>query len=94
MRDSPLHIRTVALALATGATIFGGVFAYKAVSNELSGTAVFRERSRNATEERVTRELSGVKFREATNLLWGWSAAGLAVGVASFALYWKLGALR
>ncbi len=42
--------------------------------------------------EKVTREDSPLKFREATNLIWGLSGFCLVVSVASFWFYRKVDA--
>jgi hypothetical protein len=65
--------------------------AYHAVSNEVTGTAIYHHGlGRGSTAERVTRDASPAKFRVATNLLWGWGFFFSMVSVGSFLFYRKL----
>ncbi len=77
-------------SLAVGALLCGGVFAYLAASNEVTGTATYQPgiRGRRVT---VTRQASPAKFREVTNLRWGISGFCLLGSVAGFILCRKLG---
>jgi len=76
-------------ALAVGALICSGIFAYCAASNEITGTASYQPgiRGRAVT---VTRQQAPVKFREVTNLRWGLTGLFLLAGVAGFILCQKL----
>ncbi|MDB6111421.1 MAG: hypothetical protein JWR69_3171, partial [Pedosphaera sp.] len=73
---------------ASGALICSGVVAYHATSNEFTGKAVYHEWvGLGSTSEPVTRESSPVKFRQATNLLWGVSGLCLMIAAAGFLFY-------
>src|SRR5205809_5843383 len=93
---SPRSVRTRAIVVAIGGLIIGGILAYHAASNEVTGTATYRTYSRGVyrgsggRSEKVTREDSPSKFREATNLLWGLRGFCLIVSVASLWFYRKL----
>jgi|SRR6516164_1713100 hypothetical protein len=78
------------LSLAVGALICGGVFAYVAASNEITGTTTYQPgiRGRSVT---VTRQEAPEKFREVTNFRWGMTGFFLLASVAGFVLCRKLG---
>ena len=81
---------TRALIIGIAAFIGSGLFAWKAIANERTGTAVYTLGfGRGATHEQVTRESSPEKFREATDLIWGFSVISAAVGVAAVLFYKK-----
>ena len=81
---------TRALIIGIAAFIASGLFAWKATTNERTGNAVYTLGfGRGATHEQVTRESSPKKFREATNLIWGFSVFSAAVGVAAVLFYKK-----
>jgi hypothetical protein len=70
--------------------ICSGILAYHAASNEWTGQAVYHEGwGRGAISEPVTRDASPVKFRQATNFLWGVGGLFLGVSVISFTFYRK-----
>ena len=76
-----------ALFVAIGALALCGVLAYNAASNEITGQATYHHGlGRGSRSEPVTREASPAKFREATNLLWGWSILSLLAGAVAFTL--------
>lgn len=81
-----------ALIIALAAIIYGGFFGYQALSNEKTGTAKYHHNwfSKGGVVEPVTRATSPVKFRTATNLLWGCSGVCLCVAVVSFVFYRSL----
>src|SRR5437016_11288669 len=82
-----------ALFGSVGAIILGGVFAYHAVSNELTGTAIYHEPKpfrKSWTSEPVTRKDSPGKFRTATNYLWAGTLICLTAGVVAFKFARKL----
>ena len=92
---SPGSVGWRAILVAIGALIFGGILAYHALSNEVTGMATYRTyggRIGRGTvrSEKVTREDSPLKFREATNFIWGLSGFCLVVSVASFWFYRKI----
>src|ERR1043166_5006598 len=66
-----LHSRRVqrtALAFAILLGIYGGWSVYTALSNEITGTAVYT--TSRFSHEQVTRETSPTQFRRATNVAW------------------------
>jgi hypothetical protein len=65
--------------LALGALVCSGVFAYRAVSNEISGTAEYLPGIRGKSIT-VTRADSPAKFRQLTNENWGIGGCCLIVG--------------
>ena len=78
------------LVIAIGAIMCGGILAYHAASNEWTGQAVYHEGwGRGATSEPVSKKTSPVKFRQATNLLWGVGGLFLGVSIISFLIYQK-----
>jgi len=82
-----------ALFVSVGAIILGGVLAYDAVSNELTGTAIYHESKpfrKGWTSEPVTRKDWPGKFRTATNYLWAGTIICLTVGVVAFSFARKL----
>jgi hypothetical protein len=81
-----------ALYAAMGAMIYTGFFAYNAAANELTGTATYHRYflAKGDKAEAVTRDTSPVKFRKATNFLWGGSGVCLGIAVISLALNRKL----
>lgn len=91
---SPGAVRRRAIFVAIGALIIGGILAYNAASNEVTGEATygygFGRGGAWRRNEKVTREDSPAKFREATNLWWGLSGFCLIVSVASFWFYRKI----
>jgi hypothetical protein len=79
------------LVIAIGAIICSGILAYYAASNEWTGRAVYHEGwGRGARSEPVTRDASPVKFRQATNFLWGVGGLCLGVSIIVFTLYRKV----
>lgn len=81
-----------ALYAAIGAMIYTGFFAYNAVSNEITGTATYHLHvlAKGDKAEAVARDISPVKFRKATNFLWGGSGVCLGIALVSLALNRKL----
>lgn len=82
-----------AFFVAIGAMLFSGVMAYHALSNEITGTAVYHEPipfSKGWTSEPVTRGDSPAKFRQATNFFWAGSIFALLAGAVAFKFYRKL----
>ena len=78
------------LVIAIEAMICSGILAYHAASNECTGHAVYHEGwARGARSEPVTRDASPVKFRQATNFLWGVGGLCLGVSIISFTFYRK-----
>ncbi len=88
---SPTHVRRVALVVALTALVFCGVNAYRAVSNELTGEAIYRIGMRHTVRhEHVTRESSPAKFRQATNFIWVSSGFSMMVSIGAFVFYRKI----
>jgi hypothetical protein len=81
-----------ALYAAIGAMVYTGFFAYNAASNEITGTATYHLHvlAKGDKAEAVTRDTSPVKFRKATNFLWGGSGVCLGIAVIGLALNRKL----
>lgn len=81
-----------ALAVALAAAIYGGIFSYHAASNEIAGTATYHRNffQKGERGEKVTRDASPVKFRKATNTLWGGAVACLCITFVSFVFYRNL----
>ena len=77
------------LFLSVGALILSGVLGYRAASNEITGTATCYP-SGWKPAERVIRENSPAKFREATNFLWAGSIVCAVAGIVIFRLSRKL----
>src|SRR6266571_997688 len=67
---SPLTRRN-ALILVILLITTGGFTTYRALSNEITGKAVYS--TSKFSHEEVTRDSSPTKFRRATNMAWGWS---------------------
>jgi len=66
------------------------VLGYHAAANEMSGTAnYYHGMGRGSRAEPVTRAGSPVKFRQATNLLWGFSILCAAASAGAFLFYRK-----
>ena len=88
---SPRNVRRAALVLGIGAIVFSGVAAYRAISYEVAGRAIYRSGlGRTSSREPVTRGESPSKFREATNIMWATSGFPLVVGAVGFAFYRKI----
>jgi len=79
-----------ALFVSFGAVILAGLLGYRAISNEITGTATYRGSRRFSRPELVTRDASPAKFRQATNFLWAGSILCLAVGAVAFGFSRKL----
>jgi hypothetical protein len=81
-----------ALFVAMGAMVYTGFFAYNAAANEIAGTATYHLHvlAKGDKAEAVTRDTSPVKFRKATNFLWGGSGVCLGIAVIGLALNRKL----
>ena len=80
-----------AFFLSVGALILGLVLGYYAASKEVTGTAIYHQGfGRVSRSERVTREVSAAKFREATNFLWAGSIFAVAVAAIAFSLSCKI----
>lgn len=80
-----------ALLAAIGALVVSGVLAYHAITNEFTGEATYLHGfGRGSWSERVTKDSSPAKFREATNLLWTGSILVLATAIGLFTLRRKL----
>ena len=70
-----------------------GLNAYRAVSNELTGKAVYGTGiGRTSRHEHVTRESSPAKFRQATNFIWVSSGFSLVVSIGAFLFFRKIDA--
>jgi hypothetical protein len=79
-----------ALFIAIGALVCCAALSYQAALNEVTGRAIYHHGfGRGSRSEPVTREDSPAKFREATNLIWGFSIASALVGVCGFIYYRK-----
>jgi hypothetical protein len=80
------------LIAAIGTVICSGILAWHAASNEWTGQAIYQDGlgRRGARSEPVTRDASPVKFRQATNLLWGASGFCLGVSIIGFTFYRKV----
>ena len=79
------------LVTAIGTIIVSGILAWQAAGNESTGQAVYRNGwGRGTKYELVTREASPVKFRQATNFMWGVSGLFLGASIISFVLYRKI----
>ena len=87
--NSPRRVRRIALVVGIGAFIAFAVLGYKAVSNEITGTALY-QRYQRASRELVTRESAPEKFRWATNFLWATSGFCLLVSAGGFLFFRKL----
>lgn len=87
-----VNLRFIALLWAIVGLIAGGIGGYNALSNEITGTAIYHRSTsaRGSTSEAVTREQSPTKFREATNVIWIMSGFSFVVGVIGVILYRKL----
>ena len=81
-----------ALFVAMGSMVYTGFFAYNAAANEIAGTATYHLHvlAKGDKAEAVTRDTSPVKFRKATNFLWGGSGVCLGIAVIGLALNRKL----
>jgi hypothetical protein len=79
-----------ALVISIGALVCGAVLGYHAAANELSGTATYLHGiGRGSRSEPVTRAASPSKFREATNLLWGFTLLCAFASAGTFVFYRK-----
>lgn len=75
--------------LAVGALVCSGAFGYRAVSNEVSGTAQYQPGIRGKSIT-VTRADSPAKFRELTNQNWAIAGCCLIVSGVGLVYYRKL----
>ena len=76
------------LWVAIAAIIVGGILFYSAASNEITGTANHHNFAhKHDPGEAVTRSASPVKFRQATNLLWGLGVFCILVSGVCFTFY-------
>jgi hypothetical protein len=83
--------RLKALFAAIASIICAGTFFYHAASNEITGTAVYRNFAvKNAPGEAVTRSASPAKFRQATNLLWALGGLCFISTAVCYAFYHAL----
>ena len=79
--------------LSVAAVILGCVLSFWAASAEITGRAVYHEPMpfrKSWTSEAVTRDVSPVKFRTATNYLWAGSALCVAAAIVAFRFARKL----
>lgn len=76
--------------LAIGALVCGGAFAYRAASNEISGTARYLPGIRGKSIT-ISRADSPSKFRELTNQNWAIGGCCLIVGGLGLVYYRRLG---
>ena len=88
---SPNYVRALALLVAIVGALVGGMVAYHAARNEITGKAIYhRPRSKGSNPEPVTREDSPAKFRQATNSLWLISGFPLVVAAIGLIFFRKL----
>ena len=85
----PSSMAGKALSVCILAFICGGVFACRAVSNEITGKASYSTGRFGEEIGYVGRDDSPAKFREFTNRRWTTSGLCVAVGVVGFIIYRK-----
>jgi hypothetical protein len=81
------------LFLSIAAVMLGGVLTFWAVSDEITGKAVYHEPipfRKRWTSEPVTRDGSPAKFRAAVNYLWAGSALCATAAIVAFRFARKL----
>jgi hypothetical protein len=90
--SAPIDARRGFLLLAVAAIIVGGIVAYQAISNEITGEAIYYKRTglKSSVAVHITRESDPSKFRSVTNFRWGVSLICLSVAVVGFTFYRKL----
>ena len=90
--SSPIDARRKFLLLAVAATFGGGVTAYQAATNEITGEAIYHKPTgaKSSVAVHITRESDPSNFRRVTNFRWGMSVICLSVAVVGFTFYRKL----
>ena len=80
------------MIVAIIAALFGGVTAYRAAHNELTGTAIYQTSAgfKSWMQEPVDRKSSPDKFRSATNSLWLTSGVSFAIAAIGITFFLKL----
>jgi hypothetical protein len=79
------------LLVSIAFAIFSGLFAWKAATNEIAGTAFYLDpKNKYNSGYIVTCDSSPEKFRSANNLLWGTCLVGGLFSGLFFTLYRKL----
>ncbi len=86
----PSSMTGKALSVSILAFICSGVFACRAVSNEITGKASYATGRFGEEIAYVGRDDSPAKFRKFTNRRWATSGLCVAVGVVGFIIYRKI----
>jgi hypothetical protein len=82
----PKHAKRAAALLAIILALCSAFMAYRAMSSELSGNAIYG----NRPGRRVTRESEPEKFREAVSGNWSFSGILIVLAGISYALHRKI----
>ena len=80
------------MLMAVAGAVLGAIAAYNAASNELTGSATYREPSgaRGSRSRIVMRNEAPTEFRHATNNLWALSICCFAFGTIGFLMYRRI----